>query len=411
MSVQDRSTLAQAPFALRLRKLFRFARIYGIRRALFKAAGRLRMPRLHWIVWRSSAGKPDIGIIGCGQFAFATIGYVLLTRRGRCIRQCFDIDSGAAHSFASGLAVKRVALDATSLITDPDLRVVYVASNHSSHADYALAALAAGKIVYIEKPIAVSREQLARLMAVTMDDQSSIFAGYNRPFSQAILRLRRECNECHGPITLNCFVTGHRIPADHWYRDVGEGTRICGNVGHWLDLAVHLLCWGQLPDRWHISVTWSDPDARDDDLAIALTSDRGDLVNIVLASRSEPFEGINETINLQWGDVIAKIDDFRAMAVWKGSGLKRYRFWPKDVGHVVSVMQPFGEHRRAWCEVELSTMLMLRIADMVSGNQRQADISFSRERNAIIGDAIRLRGSEVNHLCGARVSLKKGIGV
>ncbi len=354
-------------------KIVRFVLIYGLRRTVFKVAGRLRRAALLGRLVMRTARRRDVAMIGCGQFAFATLGYFL----GRRFAQCYDPAIDAAETFARFYGVDVPAQSGQAAIAQPDVRVVYVASNHATHALYAGAALTAGKVVYVEKPIAVSEDQLRELLVTLRSTAGEIYAGYNRPHSSAARRLREYCQGASGPLTLSCFVSGHRLAADHWYRRPEEGTRICGNVGHWLDLAVHMLCWAQLPDRWTISLTWSDAAARDDDLAISLASERGDLVNIVLTARTEPFEGINETINFQWGEVIAKIDDFRRLEVWKG-GLRRiHRTWPKDVGHRRAILQPFMAQRREWHEVELSTLLMLRVARMVQEAQRSADFSFS----------------------------------
>ena len=85
----------------------------------------------------------------------------------------------------------------------------------------------------------------------------------------------------------------------------------------------------------------------------------------MLSSRTEPFEGINETINIQCDDVIAKIDDFRKLTIWKNDYFFKKKYFPKDVGHRKSVNQPWGKFKRDWHEVELSTLLMLHIKDMV----------------------------------------------
>jgi len=296
---------------------------------------------------------------------------------------CYDTDTSAAVSLARMYGVKYVASSADDLFASPAIQVVYIASNHASHAEYAITALRAGKRVYVEKPIAVNHAQLRALCGTYRACGRSIFAGYNRPFSRAVRDVRAHLSVPEGPLTLGCFVSGHRIPSDHWYRRVEEGTRICGNVGHWLDLAVHILSWRGIPDRWKILLAWSDGRSRDDDLAVTLLSEAGDLVSIVLTSRTEPFEGINETINLQWGDIIAKIDDFRRMTLWENEKRYRYRYWPKDVGHRWSVLQPLNENSRNWREVELSSLLMLRIADMVVNAKQQADFSFAGEWAAL----------------------------
>lgn len=361
------------------RKTFTYVRLYGPGRVVFKVAGRSRfLLGLGRLLARGGASR-DVAMIGCGQFAFATIGYFL----GRRFNQCYDPSVDAATSFAGFYGVTSPADSAQAAIEAPGVRMVYIASNHATHASYATAALLAHKVVYVEKPIAVSEAQLRELLVVLRSTGGKIYAGYNRPYSAAARRLREYCADARGPMTLSCFISGHKLEADHWYRRDGEGTRICGNVGHWLDLAVHMLSWQDLPDRWSISLGWSDEAARDDDVAITLVSERGDLINIVLTARTEPFEGINETINLQWGEVIAKIDDFRRLEVWRGGRRSVHRMWPKDVGHRLAIRQPFASRCREWHEVEFSTLLMLRIAEMVRQAERTAGFSFSAAWKAL----------------------------
>lgn len=356
-------------------KAVRFVRIYGLPRTVTKVLARTRVP----FVTIGRRGRAAIAVVGCGQFAFATIAYYLQRVFGACISSCYDVNRNAARSFARFYRVPRIAESFPQLLSESDFSVLYISSNHASHAEYAIQALRAGRTVYIEKPVSVNRRQLKNLAKVRRQIECSLFAGYNRPFSKAVRDLRKVCTETSSPLTFACFVSGHQLGRDHWYRKPEEGTRICGNVGHWLDLAVHLLCWGELPECWHVTLAWANNETRDEDLAISLTSERGDLVSIVLTARTEPFEGINETINLQWGSTIAKIDDFRQMTIWKGPHLQRFRYRPKDVGHKEAILQPFRESARSWHEVELSSLLMLRIAEMVVEGERAFTFSFATE--------------------------------
>jgi predicted dehydrogenase len=259
------------------------------------------------------------------------------------------------------------------------LRTVYIASNHASHVPYALQALARGIDVYIEKPVAVSREQLRRLVDACAASGARIHAGYNRPFAGATRALRALMPiDAGAGLTLQCFVSGHRLGADHWYRRPDEGTRVCGNLGHWLDLLIHVLAWRGLPDRLDISLTCADDSEPDDNLSVAVRSDRADLFVVTLGSRCEPYEGIRETIDVQHGETIACIDDFRTLTVRQGARLVKRHFWPKDVGHRLAVLQPWGEAQRPWSEVLLSTLLMLQVADMVRDGRRQSVFSLRR---------------------------------
>lgn len=366
----------------RARKVWRFISIYGPGRTFFKVAARLRLPGLSWSLGR---GEADIGIIGCGQFAYATIGYFLQQRNGRRVAACYDIDPGASASFAAGLGVKHRCDDLASLLVTPGLRTVFIASNHASHAGYAVAALSAGHHVYVEKPVAVDLDQLANLERARRTARGQLYAGYNRPFSAAIadLHARLALNPNSG-ISMQCFVAGHVLGADHWYRRPEEGTRICGNVGHWLDLFVHVLSWRGLPDAMEISLTWADDTERDENLAISIATDRHDLCTIMLTARAEPFEGINESIQLQHGEALCKIDDFRSMSFWQGSKFERRRYWPKDPGHRAAIAQPFSPApARSWSEVVDSTLIMLHITQMVRSSEKRSTFRLSEARSEL----------------------------
>jgi predicted dehydrogenase len=358
-----------------LAKPLRFVGIYGIRRTLYKVAARKR-GALNWLRPRPRAER-DIGVLGCGQFAFATIGCIVAKTEGNRFADCFDPNGDAQATFAHFYRIDSPSADGAALIANPAVKLVFVASNHASHTDYTIDALSRGKSVYCEKPVSVTEEQAGRLFRAVRGSTGRIYAGYNRPHSKAVRMLREVCSSERGPLTLNCFVIGHVLPETHWYRNPEEGTRVCGNVGHWIDLAVHMLRWSSSPDEYRITLACSDPAARDDNMSITISTTRGDLVTIVLTARAEPFEGINETVNFQQGEVTAKIDDFRRMTVWQGRRLAHHRFWPKDVGHERAITQPFRDERRDWSEVEESTLLMLHIAAMVVDGRNESTFRVS----------------------------------
>ena len=106
-----------------------------------------------------------VGIIGCGNYAFTTIAYYLRKEKGRVLRGVMDIDPHRAASLFERYGAAYHTTDAADVLSDPEIDLVYIASNHASHADYAVAAIVAGKAVHIEKPHVVDRAQLGRLMA------------------------------------------------------------------------------------------------------------------------------------------------------------------------------------------------------------------------------------------------------
>lgn len=174
-----------------MQKVIRFISIYGLPRTIIKVAGRTRKSWLRYFfraTWQRRSR--DVSVIGCGQFAFATMSYFVQKRFGNRFLECFDVDKSHAESCAKFWGYQTVD-DAQRLIDNAQCKYIYVASNHATHTDYAVRALKAGKKVHIEKPIAVSREQLEDLLTARYATNGTLYVGYNRPYSKAIQTVDR----------------------------------------------------------------------------------------------------------------------------------------------------------------------------------------------------------------------------
>lgn len=359
-------------------KLLRYARTYGWKRTLTKVAGHTRpdfMPGLR--------KPPDpglrIGLIGCGQFAYSTICYFLREALNPVFAGVYDPDAERAASLARHYQAEKIYDSPDALLADTGISIVYIASDHASHAAYAVKALLAGKKVYVEKPIATNWHDFGLLQATTEQEGRTIVAGYNRPYAPAVQELKKMAAADHGPFTLQCAVHTHLLPHDHWYRQPEQGTRICGNMGHWLDLAVHLLFAGPHPPKeLDIAMNWANDAERDDNLSVVLSSSRHDLITITMSARHEPLEGIEEQLLFQNASGAARIDDFRRAVFTSGARTRTQTYHPKDPGHRTAVLQPFMEpqERRSWQEVLHSTRLMLTLTDMLREGRRTGSFSF-----------------------------------
>ena len=360
----------------KVKKLYRFSKIYGLKRSMVKASGRLRAYNVNYMKFISILPKKkSVSFIGAGQFAFSTIAFFLHKNFGNIFLECFDINLKNSNSLKSFYGFNGVSDNIKKLLENRHLKILYIASNHNSHTEYAIEALKRGiKNIYIEKPLSTSYKQFVSLSYyIYRYSDSNVFVGYNRPFSSAVLKIKEIMDEKinDSPFSIQYFISAHNIPKGHWYRNENEGTRIAGNMGHWIDLTIHMFFWRRnLPKFIKINIVYSDITEADDNLIVNFTTDRKDLISIFMTSRTEPFEGINETINLQISDIIAKIDDFRRLFIWKDDLFIEKKYFPKDVGHEKSVLQPFSNnYKRNWKEVELSTLLMLKIVDMVKAGK------------------------------------------
>jgi len=366
-------------------KIFRYIKIYGIFRTISKIVGRTRSRLPLWLFLSFPKyirfGK-TVGLIGCGHHAFSSIAFYLTTSTNAKISWAGDIDKHASSTLAFCYCSKDVHKDCSSPENVDDVDLVYIASNHSSHAEYASNYLNNGADVFIEKPIAVNFEQLKLLEKAKEKSDKEVFVGFNRPHASAIKLLKNRVKNNKAPVTLSCFIIGHVLPDDHWYRDPKEGTRVISNIAHWIDLAVHILFWRvNNPEYLDIFLTYSNPANKSENITINITSPNGDLINLTFSCRNEPFEGVNESINFQQDNIIAKIDDFRSIQIWQDHKYFLKKFRPKDNGHKACVLQPFStEGRRTWNEIIHSTALTLNIDEMAKESEGYSRYYFKQNK-------------------------------
>src|SRR5262249_60354310 len=116
--------------------------------------------------------------------------------------------------------------DANRIIPAPAIDLIFIASNHASHAEYAIQALAQGKSVHIEKPHVVTEDQLRRLCAAMSRSKGKVNLGFNRPHSRIGKEIKRHLDAQSGAAMFNWFIAGHELPAGHWYFKAEDGGRV-----------------------------------------------------------------------------------------------------------------------------------------------------------------------------------------
>src|SRR2546428_2976734 len=264
--------------SFKIKKVFRYARLYGPRRTWLKVKGQYHLKKQYQALPRQAVPPKTgghVGLIGCGNFGFTTIAYYLCKNYGRIIRAGMDINIHRAASLFEQYALRYYTDDADRILTDPEIDLIYIASNHASHAEYAIRAIQAGKHVHIEKPHVVSQDQLLRLCkAMTKSYGRVVGLGFNRPHSRIGELIKRQLDIQSGPAMLSWFVAGHEIPPDHWYFKEQEGGRVLGNLCHWTDFIYQMVA---PENRYPITIRPTRWEKSDCDIAVTYTFGDGTL--------------------------------------------------------------------------------------------------------------------------------------
>ena len=182
-------------------------------------------------------GKGGIGIIGSGNFTSMT----MLPALAAIQAPLYSIASAAGvtgTALARKYKIGKSTTDYKRIINDPDIDLVMIATRHHQHAHMAAEGLQAGKHVFVEKPLAITRGELDDILSV-YDGKKTLTVGFNRRFSPHMQKVK----QLVGNSVMNVIATMNAgaIPPNVWVHDmkVGGG-RIMGEACHYMDLITFL---------------------------------------------------------------------------------------------------------------------------------------------------------------------------
>jgi predicted dehydrogenase len=335
----------QAGLRFKARKAARYVALYGLSRTLIKIRGQYHMkakdafsgPR--WVnPGCSNPNAPErcVAMIGCGNYAYSNIAYYLARHSRRFLRLAYDRNASRSQSLCRTYGGAVAVADWQEILSDPQVRIVYIASNHASHAEYALACIEAGKHVHIEKPHVVTLEQLERLAAaMRRHPRVKVFLGFNRPRSVLFRRLQAQLGIQSGPLMINWFVAGHEIAAGHWYFNASEGGRVLGNLCHWTDLTLHLV---GLERAFPCQIVPATPAGSTSDFVVSIIFADRSCAAITFSAKGHTFEGVREVLNVHKGNLLANLNDFHTLTIDLVEKKRRSSLRHRDHGHEVNIV-------------------------------------------------------------------------
>ena len=270
--------------------------------------------------------SPGIGWAGAGAFSSGTLLPAF---------RAAGFEHFVAVASASGLSARRVAerngfqkavSGTDALIADPDVEVVVIATPHETHADLTARALASGRHVWCEKPVALTTDELEDVRTVWRQSGRQLAIGFNRRWSPAVLAAQRALAGVATPKLVVYRVAAGPVPDGHWYHDRRHGGRLLGEVCHFVDTAQALV---GVPVEDVVGLPGGGPGGRlGDGAVVSLRFADGSLAAIAYGC-GEPVAG-KEWIEVQAGSHRMIINDFRSAeadgnTIWKGRQDKGHR--------------------------------------------------------------------------------------
>jgi predicted dehydrogenase len=221
--------------------------------------------------------------------------------------------------------------------------LVIVATAHDSHTKLACAAVKAGHRVFLEKPPTVTAEDVHQLAEMMQANPGAIEIGFNRRYHPLVRKARVRLQKESGPTSISCTIKELTFQDDHWYFWPNQGTRITGNLCHWIDLAVYLIDGNPAP----VSVTLSprmpgtEPGS-DEERVLTVTFEDGSLLTALGTTRGDDIRGVQEQMDIRRGHTTISIDDLWKYRV-RQDGIERYsRTLFRDKAHTTMYREGLG---------------------------------------------------------------------
>ncbi len=191
-----------------------------------------------------------LGFIGAGNFTQSMLLPPLMKLAAR-MRGIATTKPVNVKNTAKRYNFEFYATDATEVINDKDVNLVFVTSRHDSHARYVTQALRAEKCVFVEKPPALSSDEFEDILAAYAElDRTGraplLMVGYNRRFSEPIRAIQRLFDGRTEPLAMHYRINAGFSPPTQWMQHPEQGGRFIGEGGHFVD-SMQFLC-GALPN-------------------------------------------------------------------------------------------------------------------------------------------------------------------
>ena len=295
------------------------------------ATGPVRIP-LRASSQPKPVGKVGTSFIGAGNFARAVLLPNLVKLPYVQMRGVATSTGVSARSAGKKFGFAYCASSPEDILDDAETDAVFVVTRHSQHADLACKALAAGKAVFVEKPLVVTLGQLRQVRTTLQAGNPGLMVGFNRRFAPLAAKLKEHLAGC-GPLTVHYRCNAGRVSPDHWLAAAEEGGRIIGEACHFLDFFAFLT---DAPPRKVYAVCPGDQ-TNVDQAQITTEYADGSLCQLLYTSEGPSSFG-KERVEAFAGGNVGVLEDFRNLYLVRSDGKrKRHRLFQADKGHAAEL--------------------------------------------------------------------------
>lgn len=301
----------------------------------------------------AAQGVGVVGFLGAGNYASRVL-IPAFKAAGAQLHTVVSSGGVSAVHFGRKFGFAEAATEIATVMENPEIDTVVVATRHDAHAGQVLAALRAGKHVFCEKPLCLTLDELATIEAeAEARPGQHLMVGFNRRFAPHVVKMKSLLDPFDEPKSVIITVNAGEIPPDHWTQDptIGGG-RLIGEACHFIDLARYLI--GHRTIGHQVVALGRHPalPIRDDKITLTLEFADGSVATIhYLANGNKGFP--KERVEVFAAGRVLQLDNFLKLRGWGWKGFSKLNLWRQDKGAIQNV-RAFMEGSRAGCSVPIS---------------------------------------------------------
>ena len=322
-------------------------------------------------------GRINYALVGAGGFGTGMLVPQMDKRKDRFfLKAVVSRDAVRGGNFARSKGVELLASDLESVLSRDDIDLVVLATRHNEHARQVVRALEAGKHVFVEKPLALSWDELDAVhkAAETNGGKNALMIGFNRRFSPAVQALANTLKNRLAPLVMNYRMNAGFLPANHWTQGPEGGGRNIGEACHIYD-TLRFLAGAAVAD---VNATAIDPHGtgyfRNDNFIATMRYADGSIGTLIYSAMG-PKEGMpKERLEILCDGEAYLLDDYRILTrvsdgvvLWQGTQDKGHFEELSRLGDSIAYGEPAPIPLSELLE---TTALSLLIEDLIFGRHQ-----------------------------------------
>ncbi len=256
-------------------------------------------------------GRAEIGFIGAGNYASSMLLPVLARLSAARLAHVATTRSLSAVNAQRKFGFTTASTSAEAVLEDSSLDAIFIVTRHQTHAELVCRALETGKPVFVEKPLALTHDEVDRIVAtIEKTGNDRLMVGFNRRFAPLLVQMKNSFS-AGGSSVARYLINAGPLDPDSWYlNEETHGSRFAGEGGHFIDT---LSWWADsLPEEVYAV---RGPHKSDIHATVRFANGAcGSIAYLTAGNSRYP----KETLDAMGGGRSARLDNFRSFEVWAG---------------------------------------------------------------------------------------------